>query len=140
MLKRIPLTVRLRPSQVLEADQGEALKIDRYNLDKEIRNQPGLYGWWASLYSEVVSKCKVIEDSLDVLEAELFMRYSREKVKSSHIKYRIRLNPKYQKLLARKRRWERAERQLKHAEKAFDQRHNMLQSLAANTRREKKSS
>lgn len=140
MLKKVPLVVRLRPKQIRKANLTEELKVDRFNLDRAIERQAGLYGWWASLYSEVASRVKRIEDRLERLEAELFVRYSKEKVKSTQIKYRIRLNKDYQKLQDRKRRWERAERVLKHAEKAFDQRASMIQTLSANTRKEKRSS
>lgn len=137
-LKKIPVVVRLREEDIYSTDLMKELRIDRDRLDRELIRQPARYAWWASLHTEVAAKVDFLKDRRDYLEAKLFQKYVQDH-KSTEAKHRVLLNPRFRKLQFRLRKWERAERTLKHAVRAFEQRLNALQSFSANLRMERDS-
>ena len=110
------------------------VKIDRHRLDRELRKQPALYSWWASVYAEVSYRTRVIEEKIEVLESKLFGKYPDAKFQEA--KRLISLNPRLRLLKKKLFRWKRAEMILKHLEKALSQRKDVLQTLSANNRKE----
>jgi len=143
MLKRLPVVIQLYPDEVHKADLIRELKIDRHQLDRELIRQPTLYAWWASLYSAVASRAAKYREQLEQLDARLSVRFSRKLrfgrtyLRAGEVKHHVLLSARYQKIKARVRRWDDAERQLKHAVRAFEQRKDCLQTYCANERRER---
>jgi len=140
VLNKIPVVIQLRLEQIQKADLQEELRIDKFNLEKELRRQPGRYMWWAALYSEASAKVELLKDKLDHLESKLFSRYAKNHDRVSDVKHRVILDLEYQKLKSRLRRWQDSERLLKYAEKAFSQRAMAIMGINANLRKEKASS
>jgi len=137
LLKKIPVVIQLRPNQIQQADLTKELKVDRFNLEKELREQPGKYMWWAALYSEASAKVEFLQEKLDQLEAKLFSKHVKIQERIADVKHQIALEPEYLKLRKRLRHWRDSERLLKFAEKAFLQHHSVLMALNANVRKEK---
>lgn len=142
MLKHLPIIVRLSDNDVRNLDLMKALHIDRFDLDRQLARQPGLYAYWSSLYSMASAKVSRLKEDLEHLEARLYIRIVQEHrneggFRVTDVKQHVIVNPKYRRLQRRLRHWMDAERHLKFAEKAFDQRMHALQSINANTRREK---
>ena len=139
-LSKIPVIVQLYPDDIYKSDLAKALKVDKHNLTNELVRQPALYGFWASLYSTVSAKVEFLKEQLDNLDSDLFKYYLLEKhiKKPTDIKHYINSNSKYQKAKKKLRRWQEAERHLKYAEKAFQQRFGVLMALNANKRADKK--
>lgn len=125
--------------QFQEADLHKQLRIDKFDLDRELRRQSSRYAFWASLYSSVSAKVELLQEKLDVMEADLFIKYAKLKVarRAGDLKFHVIRNHKYLEIKRRLRRWKDSERFLKYtALKGFEQRTFMLQALAANKRRE----
>lgn len=127
------------PELFQEASLHQQLKIDKFDLDRELRRQASRYAYWASIYSDVAAKVDLIQEKLDIKEADLFIKYSKAGVakRATDLKFYVTRNSEYLDLKRRLRRWKNAERFLKYtALKGFEQRTFMLQALAANKRRE----
>lgn len=143
MLKKIPIVIRLNPDSIYNSDLQKELKIDRHRLKTELLRQAGRYAWWVSLHSEVLAKCEEIEDSVELLKSQLFLKYAKEEGKGTRkydLVHRVNLNPKYQIAKARLRKWKKAERILRGAEKSWSQRQVMLQMLYSRERKEQENS
>jgi hypothetical protein len=128
---------------VKSQDLNKELKIHLDNLDHEMEMAADKYARWAGLLAEVSGRVAKLEEVMEKLQADLFIKYS-EMLRSSKkgtrvtdIKYYIIRHSKYQRLHRRLRKWQDSERVLKYAERAFVQRKEMLQSLNANQRKEK---
>jgi len=139
-LSKIPVVVQLYPDDVYKADLAKALKIDKHNLTNELVRQPALYGFWSALYSVVSAKVAFLQEQLENLDADLFKFYLLKKhvKKPTDIKNYIRDNPRFQMAKKKLRKWQEAERNLKYAEKAFQQRFSVLMAINANKRQDKK--
>jgi hypothetical protein len=139
-MKHAPVVIQLYPKEVQKADLIAELHINKHNLDREILRQPELYAWWAALYSETASRVEFLQEKLDQLEARLFLRYSKtagRRKRVGDINKLVIINKKYVRLKRRLRHWQGSERILKYsALRGFEQRKDMLQSFAANTRKE----
>lgn len=138
-LKNVPIIVQLYPQQVHEADLMRELRIDKLNIDRELRNHSTHYAFWAALYSEVAAKVALLKEKLEKVEARLFIKYARSNVakRKTDLKYHVTINSEYAELKSRLRKWEDSERVLKYsAVRGFEQRTFMLQALAANKRQE----
>lgn len=140
MLKEIPILIQLRDKDIRRADLLEELKIDKYSLEKELTRQPGAYAWWCAMYVESNHHLDRLKDRLDRMEANLYKDFRREGRRPAEIKLLIRIDDDYRSLLKKIREWEKTVGFLKHAERAFSQRKDMLQMLAAGERREKRHS
>ena len=141
-LRHTPVVVRLSEKDVEKSDLMRELRIDRHRLGHELLRQPGKFGWWASLYAEVESKAEILEIRLEEMFGELARHYLRKykgKLKATELKHRIVGNAEYQKLRRRLWRWKKSERFLKGAVRAFEQRKDVLQSYAADRRKERES-
>lgn len=143
-MKHAPVVIKIYDTEVEHADLVKALKIDRHDIDREILKQPAKYMWWAALYAKVSERVDSLQEQIDQLEARLAIKYvdrlreKKQKYKVSDVKYYIQGNSEYRHLRRKLRYWSNSERILKLAEKGFTQRASMLQSYAANTRRERK--
>lgn len=139
-LKKVPVLIQLNLDTVYSVDLSKELKIDKYNLDRELRDQAPKYMFWAGLLTEVSEKVDILEERLQILEAALYRKYGKRGYdKLYELKKKVLANPEYSELRGRIRRWKKAESQLKYAEKAFAKRGDILQTLSANQRREKES-
>lgn len=134
--RKAPVVVRIYPRDVHQVDLLKELKIDKNNLDRELLRQPARYGFWASLYSTVSAKVAFLQEKRDYLEAKLFKSYSVKGVRVTDVKLAVLRNEEYQALTSKLRHWQDAERTLKYAERAFQQRLSALQTVSANVRRE----
>ncbi len=137
-LKHIPVVVRLYPKEMHRSDLMAELKVDRHNIDAELRRQPARYMFWAALYSSVAAKADMLQEKLDQLEAGLFRQYSKKARRVTDIRQIVSLNHEYQILRASLRRWRSSERLLKYGVRAFEQRKDILMAYNANLRAEKK--
>lgn len=138
-MKHAPIVIQIYEKEIQKADLIRELKIDKHDIDHEILKQPSKYVWWATVYAKVSEKVDSLQEKLDFLESKLYVKYQRDtKFNATAIKNKIRIDPDYVKMLRRLRHWKNSERTLKGVEKAFTQRASMLQSYAANTRRERK--
>lgn len=140
MPREIPLTIRLRDKDIRRADLDEALRIDRHSLEKELSRQPGTYAFWCSMYTESMYHLDNLRDRLERLEARLFEKFLHQHKKPTEIKLLVRIDDDYRSMQKNIREWEKTVNFLKHAERAFSQRKDMLQMLAAGERRERKHS
>lgn len=140
-LKKAPVIVNLHPEEVYHADLMKELRVDKFDMDRELLRQPGKYAWWAALYSEVAAKVEQLEQDLDKLQGRLALRYAKGRKKGyrvTDIKNLISVNPRYNVLRRRLWRWRKSERFLKYsAVRGFEQRKDVIQSYCANQRREK---
>lgn len=142
MLKRLPVVIQLYASEVEKADLIQELRVDKHRMDRELLRQPGLYAWWAALYSASVDKCEKLQLRLERLEARLTTEVSRRlKAKSKYVRAgevtaEVRNDKELQRMQERLLRWRSAERELKYAVRAFEQRKDVIQSYCANQRRE----
>src|SRR5277367_2222632 len=95
-LRKVPVLVQIYPQQIHEADLMKELRIDRHNLDRELERQPRKYGFWAALYAEVAAKVTFLQEKLDVLEANLFIRYAKSGVakRKTDLKFYVIRNEK----------------------------------------------
>lgn len=143
-MKHAPILIQIYDGEIEKADLIKELKIDRHDIDREILRQSGKYMWWSALYSKVSEKVDSLQEQIDQLEAKLAIKYvdrlreKKQKYKVSDVKYYIIGDSEHRLLRRKLRHWKNSERVLKYAEKSFSQRASMLQSYAANTRRERK--
>lgn len=139
-LKKAPVLVQIYPDDIHKSDLMKELKIDRHKLDRELMQQPARYAFWAFLYSAVSAKVSFLQEQLDAMEADLFVLYAKRQSarRVSDIKFHVQQNPLFKALKARLRRWQDSERVLKYAERAFQQRKDVLMAINANYRSEKK--
>lgn len=143
-MKHAPIIIQIYEKEVQRADLIKELQINRHDIDREILKQPGKYVWWATVYAKVSEKVDALQERLDQLEGKLANKYveqlraRKQRYKVSDVKYFITGDSEHRKLRRRLRHWQNSERILKFAEKGFTQRASMLQSYAANTRRERK--
>lgn len=136
-LKKVPVLIQLNPDSVYSVDLSKELQIDRHSLDRELRDQPPKYMFWAGLLTEVSEKVDILEERLQILEAALYRKYGDRYKKLYELKKKVLSNAEYSELKGRIRRWKKAESQLKYAEKAFCQRKDILMAVNANQRKEK---
>jgi hypothetical protein len=134
MLKRLPVIIRFSDTDIKSLDLQKELRIDRSDLDRELARQPQRYNYWSELYATISAKVSRLREELEHLEARLYIQAEGNVTEKKH---RILLNPVYRKKQKRLRHWESAERQLKFAEKSFDQRLSSLMCLNANQRKER---
>lgn len=132
-----PVIFRLHPSEVLKKDLAKELKINLYNLDGEMKRAANVYMWWAGLYSTISARVAKLEERLEKLEADLFIKYAGKGSRITDIKHYISRDHHHQELRRVLRKWQDSERILKFAEKAMEKRIGLLQSLNANQRKEK---
>ena len=143
-MKHAPVLIQIYEGEIQKADLIKELKIDRHDIDREILKQSGKYMWWAALYSKMSEKVDSLQEKLEQLEARLAVKYverlreKKQRYKVSDVKYFIAGDSEHRRLRRKLRHWKNSERVLKYAEKSFSQRASMLQSYAANTRRERK--
>lgn len=112
------------------------LKIDRYNLVAELERQPQLFMDWALQAARAEIETKEAENDYDLVkgEAEKKVRrnpinYGIEKVTEGAIKAEVNRMAKVKKYYRRYLKALADEKVLKRAEKAFQQRKGMLESL-----------
>lgn len=143
-MKHAPVVIQIYEGEIQKADLIQELKINRHDIDREILKQPGKYVWWATVYAKVSEKVDSLQEQLNQLEAKLAIKYverlreKKQRYKVSDVKYFITGDSEHRHLRRKLRHWQNSERILKFAERGFTQRASMLQSYAANTRRERK--
>jgi hypothetical protein len=145
VIKKLPVIVQLYDTDVHKSNLLKELKIDPHNLDLQLSRQPGRYAFWSELYATVSARVSRLKEELETLEARLYIRtikkHRGEKgFRVTDAKQFVYIHPKYRRLRKRLRVWMDSERYLRYAEKSFDQRLHCLQSICANTRREKEGS
>lgn len=139
-LKKAPVILRLSAQEVYTADLMKELRIDKFDLDRELLRQPAKYAWWAALYSEVAARVEKLEMDLDTLQGNLAQKYGKglKGARVTDIRHMINTDPKFIQLRDRLWRWRKSERLLKYsAVRGFEQRKDVIQSYCANQRREK---
>jgi hypothetical protein len=140
-LKKVPILIQLYPDDVYNADLTKALKIDRHNLSRELLNQPALYGFWTSLYCVVSEKVTLLREQVDQHESFLSREYVRKfgnKNRVGDMRHFIAKDERLVMLKKKLRLWQNSERLLKYAERAFEQRLNVLMAINANKRQDKR--
>jgi hypothetical protein len=112
------------------------LKIDRYNIDEELLRQPQLYIDWALKAANAEVETKEAEHDYDIVRGEVEKKvrlnpklYGLDKITESALKYEASINSKVRKYFKIWMNALRNEKVLKRAEKAFQQRKDMLESL-----------
>lgn len=132
------------PPVVFEVDykQGrwnlsKELRIDSGDLEHEMERAAIRYMKWTALLAKASERVSKLKDKLEILEAELFVKYAKVVKRVSDVKYHVILDHKHQKMRRELRKWKDSERVLMYAEKALTHRNFMLQSLNANQRKEK---
>lgn len=134
---------RIVVREIKSRDLNEQLKIDLGNLDHDMETAADRYARWTGLLAEVAARVAKLEEVMEKLEADLFIRYcdmlrnGKKGTRVTDVKYYVVRNSKYQRLHRKLRKWQNSERLLRFAERAFTQRKEMLQSLNANQRKEK---
>jgi predicted nucleic acid-binding Zn-ribbon protein len=142
MLKHLPVVIQLYESEISEADLIKELKVDKHRIDRELLRQPGLYAWWAALYSASAEKCEKLQMRMERLQAQLSTEATRKLktrskyVRAGEVQDLVKNNKELKRMQERLLRWRSAERQLKYAVRAFEQRKDVIQSYCANQRRE----
>jgi hypothetical protein len=140
-LRHAPVVIQLSEKEIEKSDLMRELHVDKSQLGRELLRQPGKFAFWSSLYSEVSSKADLLEIQLEEKFGELakhyYKKYSGKKIKATDLKHLIIGNSEYQKLRRRLWKWRKSERFLKGAVRAFEQRKDVLQSHAANERKER---
>jgi len=134
LIKKLPVVVHLSDSDVKELDLMKELRVDKFNLDRQLMQYAQRYGYWAELYASASAKVSKLREDLESLEAELFGRSGGNVTDK---RFWIKRHPRYRAVRKRLRKWEDAERFLKFAEKAFDKKLSVLMCLNANERKEK---
>lgn len=118
-------------------DYNKALKIDRYNLEKELINQPQLYMEWALKAIDASTECARAKNRLEITKAEVAKkirtnpkRYGlQEKATVDAIRQSVETDKKVKRYTKEYLESYRIERVLNEAKNAFQHRKKMLETL-----------
>lgn len=131
-------------------DLNEDLSISKERINDELSKQPAMFAWYATLYELARSKTLKLKQSLDTIEAELNLevrtetskiksedsRYANLKLTETTIESIVRTNEKFKLAEDNYLTAKKDEGMLLVAKVAFEQRKDMLISLASNMRSE----
>lgn len=140
MRDKMILNVTLDKSYTLNLDDD--LNIDRAGINDALANQPALFAWYATLYEMARNNSAVLNSQIDAYQAELDQYYRMEatkegiKITEGSIKAKIDSNENMCKLIDDYNNSKRQEGMLYAAKAAFEQRKDMLISIASNMRQE----
>jgi hypothetical protein len=117
-----------------EFSSAEELMIDRDDLDEEMAHQAAHFAWFAVLRERARMNRLKLEDKVDRLEQELFLKYkdSGEKMTVDAIKAKVRTSPSLVDLVDEYREAEYTERLLDAFVTALAQRKDTIIALARN--------
>lgn len=137
--RREALTLNVKLDKNYVVDFGEDLDVDRANINEELADQPSKFAWHGVLSELAKSKVLMLKNELETLKAELdqdIRSKADKKPTERDIDAMIQLDSKYQK---KEREYLAAQKDsgiLQVARQAFEQRKDMLISIAANMRGE----
>lgn len=138
----LKITVKLDKS-TQSVDLDADLAVERTKINDELAEQPGLFAWYATIHELYRNKVLALKEQIDVLEAQLDQELRAKwnepewgKRTEDAIKARIKLNTKRQDLAAQFLEAQKNQGILGVAKSAFEQRKDMLISIAANMRGE----
>lgn len=116
------------------------LNIDKGKINEELSRQPSMYAWYATLYELAKAKTNRLKQTMEVTHAELDIKYrseaqkSGQKVTEAYIQSLITVSPAYKESEANYYDSKKEEGMLNVAKTAFEQRKDMLISIATNMR------
>lgn len=118
-------------------DYNKALRIDRYNLEKELVNQPQLYMEWALKAIDASTECASAKNRLEIIKAEVAKKIRanpkkyglQEKATVDAIRQNIETDKKVKRYTKQYFESYKMERILNEAKNAFQHRKKMLESL-----------
>lgn len=110
------------------------------DLDTEMKKQPGLFAYYATLAEEEYHRAKRLKFKQHCLREELFEKYTKEKKgRVTDLKMKINTHPSMRSLFAKYIATQRRAGLLKVLKDAFEMRMHALQSIGANRRKEAES-
>jgi hypothetical protein len=137
------LKVVVKMDKQYDLDMAKDLGIDKASINADLANQPAMFAWYATLSELAKDKVAKAKSHLEVTEAELDQRIRRDwdidrngKMTEAGVSASIKLSPIYQKAESQLQEAQKTNGLLNVARQAFDQRKDMLISLAANMRAE----
>lgn len=124
-------------------DLGKDLEINRADINTELSNQPAMFAWYATIAELAKAKTQQLKTDLELLEAELDQKLRRQwdadangKMTEASLQAAIKMTPAFQKAQAAYHEAVKNQGMLQVAKIAFEQRKDMLISLASNMRAE----
>lgn len=137
----LKMTVKL--DKVHKFDLNVDLDIDKSDLNNELSHQPAQFAWYATLNEFAKSKVQTLKNELEILEAELDHKTrktwdvdSQGKMTEAGVAAAIKLTASHQQKTELYLEAQKNQGILNVAKLAFEQRHGMLISIAANMRGE----
>ena len=134
------LKVVLDKNYTLNLDDD--LNVDRAGINDALANQPSLFAWYATLYEMARNNSLILDSQIKSYKAELDQYYRMEAVKENlkitegAINAKTDSNENLLKLIDEYHASKRQEGMLYVAKAAFEQRKDMLISIASNMRQE----
>lgn len=139
--EELKLTVKLE--KVHKFDLNKSLDVDKTQINDEMSEQPGHFAWYATLAELAKNKVLHLKTELEQKEAELDQKIRKNwdidqcgKMTEAGVSAAIKLTPVYQQLTIVYQEALKNQGILQVAKQAFEQRHMMLISIAANMRGE----
>ena len=143
MKSREELKFKVQLDKVHDIDLDADLDIDKTLINRELSQQPALFAWYAVLSELAKNNVLLAKNSLEMLEATIDQDIRRNwdsdrqgKMTETGVQSNLRLNLKYQEMEKNYFNAKKMEGVLGVAKQAFEQRKDMLISIASNMRAE----
>lgn len=141
MREELKLDVKI--DKVYKMDLGKDLDINRADMNTELANQPATFAWYATLFELAKAKTQKLKNELELLEAELDQKLRRKwdadlhgKMTEAGVSAAIKLNPTHQQAVEYYLQAQKDQGILGVARASFEQRKDMLITIASNMRQE----
>jgi hypothetical protein len=142
MREELQITVKT-DQRTHKVDLNKDLSIDKSKLNDELSGQPASYAWYATLHELFRNKVLSLKNELELLESQLDQKLranwdeaSWGKRTEDGLRARIKLNKEYQTKMEGYIEAQKNQGILGVAKSAFEQKKDMLISIAANMRGE----
>ena len=133
-------TVKLG-DKVHNLDLNKDLAIDKHSINRELARQPALYAWYATLHEIAKDKTALCKHKLETFEASLEMQIRQMdnppvKLTADTVSAMVKDNVERRRMVEEYMAAKKAEGLLQVGKASFDQRKDMLISVASNMRNE----
>jgi len=141
-MKRAELELTIKLDKLYHLDLDTDLDIKKTEINDEMIKQPGQFAWYATLNELAKNKVQTLKSELELLEATLDQKTRRDwddsqgKMTETSVSAKIKMSPEYKELISRYLEAQKSQGILSVARSAFEQRKDMLISLASNLRSE----
>ncbi|MDT9683415.1 hypothetical protein RND61_15305 [Streptomyces sp. TRM76323] len=122
--------------QPFDVDLSQQLSISESEFVRDLKEQPALYDYWASILSMAIQKKKELALTVDLIKAQKSnqARATFDKITVNAVNDYVTVSPEYQSAINELTRWETQVSKIQYIVKAFEQRSNALAQLGAQMR------